>query len=324
MHVDDRIATTVVIGEGAHLSIVQGLAATLPADGGLAVVGANATTELVPRDVLTAEIGVGDGLVATAETTARLDLVDALRVVHQRKHRPRRALVVGEPGSDPLLLVQTIVADPFVNRVFRLDGVVTAVDGPQMSTRLAAGLPMAEGSALIGLTIADRIAVAQGHLITRAADARIRAQLEHINGTGAVRVPRRERTEIAWFVDLDAWFGALPVRHDLYSTPPSGDTDDVTALELRCDDELDPEGLDAWCDRLRSTSELWRMQGVVRLADRHGSTACVGVRDFMAGSPTTGKELHGDPCGCVAHGLTIVGRGVRSTEVIEGFREILR
>jgi hypothetical protein len=89
MRVDERIAITVVIGEGPHLSIVQGLAATLPADGGLAVVGANDTTELVPRHVLTAEIGIGDGLVATAETTVRLDLVDALRVVHQRKRRPR-------------------------------------------------------------------------------------------------------------------------------------------------------------------------------------------------------------------------------------------
>jgi G3E family GTPase len=67
----------------------------------------------------------------------RADLVDVLSELPVGAGHPEWIIVIEAPGADPLLAIQTLLADPTVRRRVLLDGLVVSVDAPQLATRLS-------------------------------------------------------------------------------------------------------------------------------------------------------------------------------------------
>lgn len=65
----------------------------------------------------------------------RLDLVEGLRMLIERRVRPDRVVVLLDPLCDISTALQTLLSDPDLGRLISLDGVIATTDAVALSTR---------------------------------------------------------------------------------------------------------------------------------------------------------------------------------------------
>ncbi|TAM90386.1 MAG: GTP-binding protein [Candidimonas sp.] len=194
------------------------------------------------------EIGLDHLLIATpTENTVVLEggcmccklrgeLVDTLADLHADaqagKIKPFDRVVVETTGlADPVPILQTIVSDPRLSRVYGLDRIVTLIDGQQGGAHLLAHPESAKQVA-----ISDCLVVSKVDLITVGRKRRLIAQLREINPDAVVFTSSNGATDVGRVFaarpldrreQLDAalqWLNSAAYANG-HSTPADGERD---------------------------------------------------------------------------------------------------
>jgi G3E family GTPase len=214
---------------------------------------------------------------------SRLDLVRALRLLVERPRPVDRAIVLVDPTRDTSTVTQTLLAEPEMQRLVDLDGVIATVDARAMATRLAVGMPFGDQLDFQRLAVADRVIISRAIDITDDALGRLLRTLRTVNRIGFIAVPSITPLDMGMLVDLRAWHGAPTLAAaSLVEPMVAGDTQVPTTVHCEVDGTLDPDAIDEWFDRViaQHGARLLRLQGAVSVAGQEQRVCCRGVRSF--------------------------------------------
>ena len=312
----DRLTVTVVAGGAEAGGLATGLAACLAGDG-VALVGPPDALASAPEApglvVVPVAPATGYRSAGCACCSVRADLVDALRLLLDRRHRPRRAVVVTH--HDLVGATQTLLSDTELFRRITLDGVVASCDGSALSTRLATGGPLGTEGEMATLATADVVAILGRERLSDEGLHRVRSAVRRVNRIGPVVSPAAGAEPFRSFVGLRAWRGRLastPAPPDLHQDGAPG------TVVLEADGRLDAEGVRAWLDGVldEHAPRLLRLQGELCVADHQRGVDCVGIRSFVT---TTGGKALSAPSSHVS----LVGRGLDADELLGGLRSLI-
>ena len=189
----------------------------------------------------------------------RGDLADELRDLLSRRTRgelpPFARVIVETTGlADPAPIVYTLLSEPVVRHHYRLESVVTTVDGTN---------GLREPESVKQAVVADRLVVTKTDLADRAAVGAIKAHLARINPVAPIIEAR--------FGDVEpAQLEGAPAR-DLreLSVQEHAHRDDVHALALFLDDELDWTSFGIWLTMLLQAhgQDILRVKGLLNVGD---------------------------------------------------------
>jgi G3E family GTPase len=158
--------------------------------------------------------------------TVRGDLVEAMRRLFKQRVRreipPFERLVIETTGlADPAPVLQTMMSDPLIASRFRLDGVVTTVDGLLGDASLKRHLESVKQAA-----VADRIVITKTDLAPPQDVAALRARLRKLNPAASIleavdgRIEPAELFDAGHYnpqtgsLDLERWLKAEAYGHD--------------------------------------------------------------------------------------------------------------
>ena len=213
--------------------------------------------------------------------TVRGDLVRALEGLAARIEAGQECLrvVVETTGlADPAPILQTLMADPFVSRRFRLDGVVTMVDAVNGDDTLDQ-----QPEAVRQVAVADRLVVTKSDIAAPENIAALEARLRVLNPgapllravdgdvdpsallhAGPYDAGARPEEVRAW-IDTEAWAAAQhPHRH--HHDPNRHDAR-IHAFCLTFDEPIPMLGLATWLEMMVATcgESLLRVKGLLNL-----------------------------------------------------------
>lgn len=242
------------------------------------------------------EVGLDHLLVRTVEEgivmlasgcvccTVRGDLVaaleDLLRALDNRRVEPFSRVVIETTGlADPVPVIQTLMAHPYLAMRFRLDAVVTVVDAINGLATLDS-----HPEAVRQVAVADRLVVSKTDLAgddtAREALARLEARLKTL-APGAVRLDAaRGETDAAAVLaaglydpatktpDVARWLNEEAVAAAA-GTTAHDHTDGIRSFALTTDQAIGTAALDMFLDLLRGAHgpKLLRVKGVVKVAE---------------------------------------------------------
>lgn len=280
------VPITVVAGGAAAASVIG--AASAPA--GVSVIA--------PAALLDAPAGAGR-IVTVADVAerspgcpccrSRLDLVDGLVRLARRRQRPDRIVVGLEPSDDVVTALRTILAEPELARLVRLERVVVTVDAVALATRLASDLPFGDQLLLDRLAIADAVLVARSGDLGGASSERLLATLRTIARFGTVHpLPQADRPGRA-VCGPDRWHGSPDLEPNLELMPVRVDDGDVVpdTVVLEQAGALDSDGTDDWLNGIiaRHGRRLLRLQGVLAVAGLPWRVCCRAVGSAAMSHP---------------------------------------
>lgn len=253
----------------------------------------------------------------------RLDLVASVERAVLRRRPPAHLVVavdLDDPdGADVVTVVYTLLSDPDLARLVRLDGVVVAVDPVALSTRRAVGLPVLRRVEIEALAVADRVLVGRADVIRPDVAADIDGVLVAVAPFARVLMPALERVGRADVFGIDAWHGVpRHRRHDRSSASAPTNLELPDTVVLRHRGVLDPDAADLFFDRLvtGNARRMLRFQGVVVGRGNDGRTCCHGVRSYAMSHPAA-EDGEPGPDNLVV----VSGWGLDVDELVDDFRE---
>ncbi len=256
------------------------------------------------------EIGLDHHLVESADgqvvqlengclcCTIRGDLVTTLQDLYHRRaagkvQKFRRAVIETTGLADPAPVMQVVLADPMVSRVFELDGVVTTVDG-----LLGAVTLDDHEEAVRQVAVADRLLLTKVDLATKGIET-LKERLATLNpGAPIVEIVRGNVGADLVFgaglydpssksADVRTWLNA-----EAYTRPTAHLHDhDINRHDARirafCVDQEEPftlRGLEMLFEAISGLEEgkLLRVKGMVHVAERPDEPAIIqGARNIF-------------------------------------------
>ena len=223
---------------------------------------------------------------ACACCRVRLDLVDGLRLLVDRRVRPERVIVLLDALDDLPTALQTLLSDPDMQRLVELDGVIATVDAVALSTRVQLGLPFGSQPELERLAVADRVLVVRGDELVDDALHGVMVRLRAIAGFALTAVPSIWPLAVQQLVGLNAWHGAPAAHPMIVNEPIVVDDGTGTPVTVCCEveGELDPDAVEEWLDEIVAinASRILRLQGAVRVAGQEFRVCLRGVRSFAS------------------------------------------
>jgi G3E family GTPase len=249
------------------------------------------------------EIGLDHLLVATPQEnvvllangclccTVRGDLVSTLGELYRNRRDgviPRFDKVVVETTglADPVPIIQTAVTDPELAPLFRLDTVITLVDGVNGAGQLDQHPESVKQAA-----VADRLVITKTDLAPSAAVAALRQRLARLNPgaqilaavrgavtpdclfDAALHEPEADGATVARWLGEHA-FARAPALHDHRHDPAGHDVnrhdDHIRAFCLYHDEPVSAAGLVMWLNMLAALrgANLLRVKGLINVEGR--------------------------------------------------------
>ena len=213
--------------------------------------------------------------------TVRGDLVRALEGLAARiegGQECRRVVIETTGLADPAPILQTLMADPFVARRFRLDGVVTIVDAVNGAATLDQ-----QPEAVRQAAVADRLLVTKSDIAAPEATAALEARLRLLNpGAPLLRAVAGEvdpaallhagpydagarPEEIREWIDTEAWAAAQHTHRHQHD--PNRHDARIHAFCLTFDEPVPMRGLATWLEMIVATrgESLLRVKGLLNL-----------------------------------------------------------
>jgi G3E family GTPase len=216
--------------------------------------------------------------------TVRGDLVEALsRLFKQRVKReipPFTRLVIETTGlADPAPVLQTLMTDPLVASRYRLDGVVTTVDGLVGESSLDRHLESRKQAA-----VAERIVITKTDLADPADIAALHERLRALNPAAPIleavqgRIepealfesglynPETDRLDVERWLREEAYQADEHAHHDHHDVNRHGEG--IRAFCLTYDQPLDWDRFNSWIEMLLTLygSGLLRIKGILNVA----------------------------------------------------------
>lgn len=233
--------------------------------------------------------------------TIRGDLSAALQRLAARVETGQevRRVVLETTGlADPVPILQTLLADPAIQRHFTLAGVVTLVDAANGLATLDA-----QPEAVRQVAVADRLLVSKPDLADAATLDALLARLAQINPgavpamaeNGAAPVeallgegrfdPANHGEAVRGWLDASAW--AQHGHHHHHHHDPNRHDASIEAFCLTFDRPLPWQGLATWLEMLTATrgASVLRVKGILDLEGQDKPVAIHGVQHVWH-SPT--------------------------------------
>ena len=187
--------------------------------------------------------------------------------------------------ADPAPVMQTLSTDPPLVEHYRLDGVITLVDGVQGSAQLA-GMPEAVKQA----AVADRIVITKSDLAEKPAIDALTQELERINPTARLQIAIAGAVEpefvLAVGLDrarvqpeaVDRWLGPAQEAHGGHDH-----THNISTFTLWFDRPFERAVFERCIEVLTSLrgADLLRVKGLVNVADEPGPVVIPGVQHLF-------------------------------------------
>jgi G3E family GTPase len=191
--------------------------------------------------------------------------------------------------ADPAPVMQAISNDAALTEHYRLDGVITLVDGAQGSTQLTHTVEAVKQAA-----VADRIVITKSDLTDEATIAKLEAELKAINPTG--RITRAvqgvvepdlllsvgiDRARVAPEV-VDRWLGAADAGLD-HDHHEHGHTHNIVTFTLWFEQPFKRETFERCVELLTSLrgADLLRVKGLVNVEGETGPVVIQGVQHLF-------------------------------------------
>jgi G3E family GTPase len=250
---------------------------------------------------------------------ARLDIVDGLRILIERPTPPSHIVVWVGDDDDIATVVRTVLSDPDLGRLARLDSVIATVDAPTLSTRLALNLPVAEQHQAEQLAIADRVLVMGSHHVTAGTRQQVIRAISTINRVGFIVDPGMGRLNWSDLSDIDGWHGAPLTTPRSAGIPAQTHlTDGLETITCWVNGEVNPPVFDEWINDIvtGNSSRILRLQGALRINGQAERTCLRGVRSFVSSHSESEHAAHRRSRHSV---LAIVGNDLDAPEIRSGF-----
>lgn len=207
-----------------------------------------------------------------------------------------RRLIIEPSGlADPTPIAQSILRNPVLARMLRLEAVVTTVDGHFGAHQLARHAEMRPQIAL-----ADRIVVTKPDLADPRALDELRAALRRANPLAPISTVRDgaiAATDLLppGFLDPLADASARTRFVAIDATPTSGHLDDVATVALDASRPIAWPGFEVWLRRTRlgHGEALLRLKGLMDIAGQSGPVLLDGIQHVLH----TPVELRAWPSG---------------------------
>lgn len=217
--------------------------------------------------------------------SVRGDLVEAMRELISKRADgrvpPFDRLVIETTGlADPAPIVHTLMSDPIIAGQYRLDGLVTCVDGLLGATTLDD-----HAEAVKQAAIADRIVLTKTDLADAADIAKLKTRLEAINPTAPIftgAVMAKDLINAGLFDErfvphVEHWLGHDAIKHAHHDHAHDSN---IRTFVLEADGPLDFMVFQDWLETLLATqgANLLRMKGVLEVKDVDRPIAVHGVQ----------------------------------------------
>jgi G3E family GTPase len=245
--------------------------------------------------------------------TVRGDLIDALRRLFRRRHKGEipafRRVVIETTGlADPAPILHTLMQDPVLTAVYRLDGIIATVDAVNGAVQMDRQMESVKQAA-----VADRLLLTKCDLVDDATIAALESRLRQLNPAAPIlRVshgvvapeflfnaglynPETKSLDVQRWLREEAYAERKPDDHDHDHHHGHGEHHHDHGLDVNrhdahirafCvtrDTPLDWQQFCGWIDMLTTTRgpDLLRMKGLLNVAGESGPVAVHGVQHLF-------------------------------------------
>ncbi|MBL8710546.1 MAG: GTP-binding protein [Rhodospirillaceae bacterium] len=246
--------------------------------------------------------------------TVRGDLIEAMRRLFKRRHKGEipafRRLVIETTGlADPAPILHTLMQDPVLTQVYRLDGVIATIDAVNGAAQMDRQMEPVKQAA-----VADRLLLTKCDLAAPPALAALEARLRRLNPAAPIeRVthgkiepellfnaglynPETKSLDVQRWLRDEAYAAQLAEGHDHgHHSHDHGHAHHDHPLDVNRHDEhirafcvtrdvpLDWERFCAWVDMLTTTRgpDLLRIKGLLNVAGEAQPVAIHGVQHLF-------------------------------------------
>ena len=233
--------------------------------------------------------------------TVRGDLIDTLRRLYVQRVRkevpPFRRLVIETTGlADPAPILHTLMNDPMLVTRFRLDGVITTVDGSLGGDTLDR-----HEEAVKQAAVADRILITKCDLASAGARAALAPRLRKLNpaapllevSRGEVEPdrlfnaglydPETKSPDVRRWLKTEAYAAESPEghhRHGEHHHDVNRHDERIRAFVLRYDEPLNWDRFNAWIEMLITChgANILRIKGLLNVEDFEQPMVIHGVQ----------------------------------------------
>jgi len=199
------------------------------------------------------------------------------RMVRGELLRFKRAVIETTGLADPAPILQMLMTDNLVSAHYRLDGVVTTIDG-----QLGSGQLDGHDESVRQAAVADRLVITKGDVAGAAATAALRRRLEVLNPTARIVEAVRGEIEPAEILniglfDTERKLPDVPrwLRDEALSTQHAAEThshaphrhERIRSFSVYLDEPIRWQGYAAWVEALRNLRgrDLLRVKGLVAI-----------------------------------------------------------
>ncbi|MCC5934097.1 MAG: GTP-binding protein [Balneolales bacterium] len=271
--------------------------------------------------------------------TVRDDLIRVLETLKERRQEFDRIVIETTGMADPVPVAQTFFSSIYIQRDFRLDGIITVTDALHLSRQLAE-----TAEARQQLLCADLILLNKTDLAGEAQQAEAIKLIREINPEAPVltctqaEVPIDRLFSISVFHPdrlhgIEASFGDDPEAdhthehdhehetHHHHHHTPAVHSEGVSSFSLSVPGEMDLERLDAWLGMLQMLhgGTLYRMKGILTLPGETRNFVFQAVFSVIQGDFGRERKPGDDPL----NRFVFIGKNLNKKLLEEGFRACL-
>jgi G3E family GTPase len=275
------------------------------------------------------EIGVDNDLVVGADEeifemnngciccTVRGDLIRILSNLMSRKDRFDYILIETTGLADPAPVVQTFFVDDEISGALSLDALVTVVDARHVHLHLDESQECKEQIAFADIILLNKIDLVTGSELD-ALEARIHA----MNRFARVHRTHNCGLEVGELLDIRAFDleNALAVDPQFLVDSAHEHDQTITSVGIDISGDLDEKRFESWIGRLLRSkgTDIFRMKGILSMKGWERQMVFQGVHMLFESAE---GRLWGQAKR--ANKLTVIGRNLDRSSLVEGFQQCL-
>lgn len=253
--------------------------------------------------------------------TVRGDLVKVLKRMYSKLDKFDGVIIETTGLADPAPVAQTFFVDDDIEKMYKLDGIITVVDSKHIIDRLDEEKPEGvENEAVEQLAFADRILLNKTDLVSDIKLEEIEGRIRAINTQANILRCEQSRVDPNQLINM----GAFDLDRVLKMDPEFLKTDgehqhdaSVTSVSVSFEGEILMHKAQKWVGKLLKTkaNDLFRYKGVFAVKGRPQKFVFQGVHMIFdrAFSKITWKEGEKRECRFV-----FIGRNLNKQELTDG------
>jgi|Transcript_19690 G3E family GTPase len=221
--------------------------------------------------------------------TVRGDLVVALKNLYKRVERFDGIIIETTGLADPAPVCQTFFIDEDIQRMYRLDSVITVADSKYILDRLAEEKPEGvENESVEQVAFADKILLNKIDLVDEIKLSEIEKKLKSINPTAVIQRTTQGQVspsdvlnlgafELQRVLDFDPEFLAEDAEHEHDAS--------VSSVAVKCEETVNMDALQNWINRVivGDGANLYRYKGVISVRGMEEKFIFQGVGMLFSG-----------------------------------------